>query len=365
MRTTAIGAVSRHRASTPTDRTSTNPREKEARGPQHQALDARRRAQHSCAPNGGAVMGIKRVVEVLHHAPADLTPAERMVLVAIGENVRDSDPTRLTWPDFNVHVLAERTGLTGTGTLKAALQRLNKRGLEVRVPITNGKDGRPLYALPGKQCRYRFPALGEGETSISPSDEQGENTVPPGENTVSPMGRTQSRQAGTGSPPTPTPSSPPPSEGAEADQNPAAPWGQDAGRQQHEERLAAAASFLESLPAPWTIGPVSAKTTAPDLIAVIDKQGWDLDADLVAKLTERPKGITNYPMVLRIRLKDLPKQIKPPRPRRSDPLPPWCGECADGARAAEREGHLRQIYDDRGNARPCPKCHPAQTAHAA
>lgn len=45
------------------------------------------------------------------------------------------------------------------------------------------------------------------------------------------------------------------------------------------------------------------------------------------------------------------------------PLPPWCGECADGARAAEREGHLRQIYDTRGNAHPCPKCHP--TANAA
>jgi hypothetical protein len=54
-----------------------------------------------------------------------------------------------------------------------------------------------------------------------------------------------------------------------------------------------------------------------------------------------------------------------PTPRPGTRLPPWCGECADGARAAEREGHLRQIYDDRGNARPCPKCHPSQTAHAA
>jgi hypothetical protein len=49
----------------------------------------------------------------------------------------------------------------------------------------------------------------------------------------------------------------------------------------------------------------------------------------------------------------------------SGPLPPWCGECADGAKAAEREGHLRLVYDDRGNGRPCPKCHPSQTAHAA
>lgn len=47
------------------------------------------------------------------------------------------------------------------------------------------------------------------------------------------------------------------------------------------------------------------------------------------------------------------------------PLPPWCGDCADANPAAAIEGHLRQIYDDRGNARPCPKCHPTQTSHAA
>jgi hypothetical protein len=53
------------------------------------------------------------------------------------------------------------------------------------------------------------------------------------------------------------------------------------------------------------------------------------------------------------------------KPKPSRPLPPWCGECADGARAAEREGHLRQIYDARGNAHPCPKCHPSKAIHAA
>ena len=47
------------------------------------------------------------------------------------------------------------------------------------------------------------------------------------------------------------------------------------------------------------------------------------------------------------------------------PLPPWCGECADGNRAAAREGHLRKVYDDRGNAHPCPKCHPSKAIHAA
>ncbi|MCX5598372.1 hypothetical protein OOK29_09505 [Streptomyces phaeochromogenes] len=98
---------------------------------------------------------------------------------------------------------------------------------------------------------------------------------------------------------------------------------------------------------------------------MIDRQGWDLDADLVAKLTERPGGITSYPPVLRIRINDLPRRIKPARKKSSAPLPPWCTTCADGNRAAAREGSLRLIYDDAGHARPCPKCHPTQTAHAA
>ncbi|MFI9244195.1 hypothetical protein ACIGXF_16760 [Streptomyces sp. NPDC053086] len=306
-------------------------------------------------------MGIKRVVAVLLHAPADLTPAERMVLVAIGENVRDGDPTRLTWPDFNVHTLAERTGLTGTGTLKAALQRLGKRGLEVRVPITTDKNGRPVYALPGKQCRYRFPIL-EGENSVSPSEREGENTVSPGENTVSPMGRTQSRQAGTGSPPTPPPSSPPP---LSVPADPAAPSELTQRRQQQERELAEAADFLESLPSPWTVGPRTATAMAVDLLDMTRRQGWDLDDDLTAKLTEKPEGVRNHHQILRIRIGDLPRRIKKSAPKPSAPLPPWCGECADGAPAAEREGRLRLVYDDQGNGHPCPKCHPDMNTHHA
>lgn len=307
-------------------------------------------------------MGIKRVVDVLLHAPKDLTAAERMVLVAIGENVRDGDPTLLTWPDFNVNVLAERTGLTGKGSLKSALQRLGMRGLEVRVPITSGKDGRPVYALPGKQCRYRFPASLVGEDAASPNEVEGEDRTSPGEDRTSPKGRTQPRQGRTGPPPTPPPSTPPP---PTAGEDPAAPSPFAGRRQQHDEFVAAAAAFLENLPEPWTIGPRTAAAMASDFAEAITRQGWDLDDELTEKLTEKPSGIKSYPPVLRLRIADLPKRIKKPAPRSSGPLPPWCGDCADGNRAAEREGHLRQIYDDCGNARPCPKCHPTQTAHAA
>jgi hypothetical protein len=312
-------------------------------------------------------MGIKRVVDVLLHAPKDLTAAERMVLVAIGENVRDGDPTRLTWPDFNVNTLAERTGLTGKGSLKSALQRLGARGFEVRVPITSGKDGRPVYALPGKQCRYRFPASLTGEDTASPYLEEGEDRTSPGEDRTSPKGRTQPRQGRTGPPPTPPPSTPPPSTPppSKEDEDPAAPSGWDGRKQQHDDRLAAAAAFLEELPHPWTLGPVSAKAMAADLLQAIDRQGWDLDDELTSRLTEKPGGINRYPPVLRIRIGDLPKRIKPAPRKPSTPLPPWCGECADGARAAEREGRLRLVYDDAGHGHPCPKCHPDMTSQAA
>lgn len=104
---------------------------------------------------------------------------------------------------------------------------------------------------------------------------------------------------------------------------------------------------------------------ASDFAETITRQGWDLDAELAAKLTEKPGGIKSYPPVLRLRIADLPKRIKPVTRKPSAPLPPWCGECADSNRAAEREGRIRLVYDDHGNGHPCPKCHPDMTSHAA
>ncbi|MFE9337719.1 hypothetical protein [Streptomyces sp. NPDC007063] len=103
---------------------------------------------------------------------------------------------------------------------------------------------------------------------------------------------------------------------------------------------------------------------APDLLQAIDSQGWDLDHELTAKLTENPDGIRSYPPILRRRIGDLPKRIRKPAPV-PDHLPPWCGECADGNRVAAQQGHLRKLFDADGNGRPCPKCHPTQTSHAA
>jgi hypothetical protein len=169
-------------------------------------------------------MGIQAIVEVFDHAPADLTSAERLILLAIAENIRDGDPKRETWPGFTVALLRKRTGLTDE-TRKKALQRLARRGLEVRIPIDVGDDGRPVFAVPGKQTRYRLPALKPGGNEVHPPEERVE-AFPPSEaegwNDFPPKGGTGSRQAGTDSPPTPHPSKNPPQESAPSSLSPSA-----------------------------------------------------------------------------------------------------------------------------------------------
>ena len=150
--------------------------------------------------------------------------------------------------------------------------------------------------------------------------------------------------------PTPPPSVPPQAAAPEPD-----------GGGKPDEALVAAIEFLTNLSAPWTVGPVTAKAHAPELLRMIAKQGWQLDDALAAKLTENPEGINNHRAILRHRINDLPKAPPPKAAKPRSRLPPWCRECADGNRAAERNGHIRQVYDEAGNGRPCPKCHPDLT----
>lgn len=104
-------------------------------------------------------MAYELVAEVLDHAPTDLAPSERLVMVVIAEYVLSTDYTRgnrsTSRPAADV---ARRAGVTISG-LKQALQRLAKRGLDMRVPLLVGKDGRPVYAMPGRSSTYQVPPL--------------------------------------------------------------------------------------------------------------------------------------------------------------------------------------------------------------
>lgn len=99
-------------------------------------------------------MSIRLIVEVLDHAPADLTSQERLVLVVLAEGARDH--TRTCWPGMDL--LAHRTGLDASN-VRRALDRLTRRGYALRVPLGTDKHGRPVYAYRGHATAYRVPEL--------------------------------------------------------------------------------------------------------------------------------------------------------------------------------------------------------------
>lgn len=134
-------------------------------------------------------------------------------------------------------------------------------------------------------------------------------------------------------------------------------------KQQDDDSLAAAAEFLRNLPEPWSVGRVTAKAMAPQLLEIITEQGWRLDEQLLGKLTENPNGINRHSSVLRIRINDLPKAPQRSTAKPGPSLPLWCGQCGDGNPAAEFNAKFRTAP---GSSKPCPDCHPTvQTADAA
>ncbi|MDG4791979.1 hypothetical protein O7626_39895 [Micromonospora sp. WMMD1102] len=99
-------------------------------------------------------MGIDLITEVLFHAPEDLTPAERVVLLVIAEEANDG--TRRGWPGRDA--LMHRSGLGKTG-LARVFARLAERDLEVRLAIGTDSKGQPVYAFRGQQTQYQLPKL--------------------------------------------------------------------------------------------------------------------------------------------------------------------------------------------------------------
>lgn len=77
------------------------------------------------------------VGEILDNAPEDLTTAELLVLVAIGEDARDKD-RRAQYSDLKT--LIRRTRLA-PGTVRNALSTLTKRALIVSLHSTVHKGG--------------------------------------------------------------------------------------------------------------------------------------------------------------------------------------------------------------------------------
>ena len=160
-------------------------------------------------------MAYDLVTEVLDHAPATITNVELVVMVAIAEWVQHDDYRRGIRQCSRAQAdLSRRTRLAPAG-VKTALQRLAERGLELRVPLSIGKDGRPVYAVPGRVSTYRIPPLPappgcscsncrakQGGTTGSPSTNKGGPQAPLGGTTGSPSAGQNGVKGGPQAPPT-------------------------------------------------------------------------------------------------------------------------------------------------------------------
>ncbi|WP_026454836.1 helix-turn-helix domain-containing protein [Saccharomonospora iraqiensis] len=100
-------------------------------------------------------MGIRLYVEVLDHAPAELTSNERLLLLVIAEKAND-DTRRAVFP--NPDRLLHRLGMSEDG-LRKVCQKLAARGYEARIPVGTNKAGRPVYAYKGHAVDYRVPVF--------------------------------------------------------------------------------------------------------------------------------------------------------------------------------------------------------------
>jgi hypothetical protein len=322
--------------------------------------------------------------------PQEISSGERVVALAIADLVWDD--SRVGYGTKFMAKLLHKTGFENEAQLGKVLGKLAARGIELRVPI-NGQDGKPLknkrgqlvYAHRGHQRTFRVPFESEFPGRPAPywNDEEEERSPDrepnawydeersPARETItperspnretnkaerSPARESKVTQAGDPIPLTTTTYLPPtapsrPNTGTA-----------EAGSQQQAD-LTAAAQFLQNLPAPWAIGRVTAKAMAAQLLEITAEQGWNLDDQLVAKLTENPDGINRHSSVLRIRINDLPKAPPATTTKRGSSLPRWCGHCGDGNPAAEFNAKFRTAP---GSHKPCTTCHPTNhTANAA
>lgn len=93
-------------------------------------------------------------------AAEGLTPAERCVLFVVAERAHERSRIMLRHrgdAEQLVDRIALATGQARDSTLKRTFRSLAKRGLDVRIPVAQGKDGRPVFACEGHSMRFRLP----------------------------------------------------------------------------------------------------------------------------------------------------------------------------------------------------------------
>lgn len=284
-------------------------------------------------------MAISLVVEVLDHAPRDLTQAELVLLVVLAEQAREE--TRECWP--GVELICHRSRLQ-EDSVRRVFQRLAARGLEVRVPVGKSKSGQPIYAHHGARTLYRIPCFAQptetrqpvdtadAGTLVPPSTDEAGTVIPPSLAETSDdgpaeagrgsrKGGSSSREGGTSVPSLPSlPQIPSPTSSrasnpvAAAASQPSSERVRKEGAPQEDEHQAAAVVLLAHL----DLGRPLRSDEAARLLEMIVprlRAGWP-----VAKLHDTVAGdwggVNNRIAVLHGRLEKVPMQ--PPTGKRSE-----------------------------------------------
>jgi hypothetical protein len=136
------------------------------------AASKQRTTTRDTPPERREVMGYELRREIREALGPSVTGLQRAVALEIADDARhDADGRRST---ASLKDLARWTGAKDTAVVRNALKRLAEAGWEFRIAIGKGKDGRVLYAVPGRSMEFRVPysseragALSEGATAHS------------------------------------------------------------------------------------------------------------------------------------------------------------------------------------------------------
>lgn len=157
-------------------------------------------------------MAWQLVLDVMHHAPRDLTTGEKSVLMAIAEAVRHGAvSTRRARVSHGE--IAWKANMT-INSVPNVITRLVEKGALVRVPVDTDRRGRPVYTHRGTVPIYVVPAFkgdpdecpcadhytarrDEGSTVVEPSDADDDADDDAEGSTREPEGSTRSPEGST------------------------------------------------------------------------------------------------------------------------------------------------------------------------
>jgi len=126
-------------------------------------------------------MGHDLYREVKAGMPPEWDPAMHLIALLIADAVRDGDPNRRThgyhiegWADGDGRWhdgLTEESGMEAA-SVRGVLERLGRAGYEMRVPITTGKNGRPVFAAKSHKVDFVVPPLEPRQPPPQSRDEE-------------------------------------------------------------------------------------------------------------------------------------------------------------------------------------------------